>query len=336
MRALAMILVLLAVVGAQEDPKPATPKKEPAGDGKYENKDLGVTFSGIYGWAMERPAGSGAWTMLVRYSDADYDADATLFVRDNPYANLSEFKSALAAEFKEDGGEAAVDKPVYKEIAIKEAEMKRGNELPGFDVEGVEVSVNEEGKKRERAIFVRTYFGANRLFRVHCTVRRRRLKNVQDLFTRAASSLSVTASAEKVAHGVPFVSARGAWSSAIPDGFVPELPPDGRNYDMQFVGDRGKVRIYVYAYGYQGTIDDQIADLVDFYGESMKVTKEQFKRGGADAFDAVITKGDRVTLVAGMVKGKRAYRVHTAGPKDAEKNLAEIHARFVEGFRLGR
>ena len=99
---------------------------------------------------------------------------------------------------------------------------------------------------------------------------------------------------------------------------------------------RNTIRIYVYAYGYQGTIDDQVADLLDFYGESLKVTKEQFKRSGADAFDAVITKGDRVTLVAGVVKGKRAYRVHTAGPKEAEQDLAGIHARFLEGFRLGR
>jgi len=331
MRSIAMLLVLLAPLAAQENP----PKKSAGGEGKYENKDLGVSFSGIYGWTVERAEGSGAWTKLVRYSDADYDADATLYVRDNPYGNIAELKAALEQEFKE-GGEAAAGKSAYKEVTIKPAEMPRGNELPGFDVEGVAVSVNEEGKKRERAVFVRTYFGANRLFRVHCTVRRRRLRNVEDLFTRAAASLTVSAAGEKVATGVPFLSSRGGWGCVIPDGFVPDLPPSTRNYDMQFIGHRGKVRIYVYAYGYQGTIDDQVADLLDFYGEDMKIVKENFKRHGGPAFDATITQGDRTTHVAALVRGARAYRVHTAGPKDRASDVEAIHKRFLEGFRLGR
>jgi len=335
MRVLAMLLVLLASSHAQEEPNKEPSKKKAPADSKYENKDLGIAFSGIYGWEVERAAGSGAWTMLVRYFDNDYDADATLLVRDNPYGTTGELKDALAAEFKE-GGEAEPGKVVYKEITIKPGDMKRGNKLPGFDVEGYEVRVTEEGKKRERAIFVRTYFGANRLFRVHCTVRRRRLKNVQDLFTRAAASLAVTAAAERVATGVPFVSSRGGWTCAIPEGFVADLPPSNRNYDMQFVGDHGKQRIYVYAYGYQGTAVDQVADLVDFYGDDLKVTREDFKRFGGDAFDATLNKDDRVTLISGVVRGQRAYRVHTSGPKGSEKELAELHGRFLDGFRLGR
>lgn len=335
MRVLAMLLVLFASVGAQEEPNKEPSKKKAAGDGKYENKELGVAFSGIYGWEVERPAGSGAWTMLVRYFDTDYDADAMLLVRDNPYKTTGELKDALQAEFKE-GGEAAPGQVVYKEVVLKPAEMKRGNKLPGFDVEGYEVRVTEEGKKRERAIFVRTYFGANRLFRVQCSVRRRRLKNVQDLFTRAAASVSVTATAERVATGVPFISSRGGWTCRIPEGFVPDLPPANRSYDMQFVGDHGKLRVYVYAYGYDGTAADQIADLVDFYGDDLKVTRENFKRFGGDAFDATLEKDGRTTMISGVVRGRRAYRVHTAGPKGSEKELAELHGRFLEGLRLGR
>lgn len=334
MRVIAMLLVLLAPVVAQEDSK-SKPAKKKAETGKYENKDLGLKFSGIYGWDVQRAAGSGAWTQLVRYYDADYDAEAILLVRDNPYSSSAKLKESLAIEFKE-GGEAAVGKVVYKGTTIAEADMKRGNKLPGFDVEGIEVRVTEEGKKRERAIVVRTYFGANRLFRVYCTVRRRRLKSVRDLFTRAASSLAVTAPAEKVIRGVPFRSSRGGWNCSIPEGFIADLPPAGRNYEMQFVGPRGKVRIYVYAYGYQGTIEDQLADLTDFYGDTMKITKEEFKRAGGDAFDAVVTKGDRVTMVSAIVRRNRAYRVHTAGPKGTEADLTAVHERFVKGFRLGR
>ncbi|MHC4938375.1 MAG: hypothetical protein ACYTHK_05350 [Planctomycetota bacterium] len=329
MRVIAMLLVLLAPAVAQED------VNKKAETGKYENKELGLKFSGIYGWDREAASGSGAWTKLVRYSDEDYDAEAILLVRNNPYGTSAELKDALAAEFKE-GGEPAPGKPVYKSIKITEADMKRGNKLPGFDVEGIEVRVTEEGKKRERAIVVRTYFGKNRLFRVHCTVRRRRLKNVRDLFVRAAASLSVEAGSEKVARGIPFRSSRSGWNCAIPEGFVADLPPAGRNYEMQFIGQRGKVRIYIYAYGYQGTIEDQLADLTDYYGDTMKITKEEFKRYGGEAFDATITKGDRMTMVAAIVKGKRVYRVHTAGPKASEADLAAIHERFLKGFRLGR
>ena len=47
--------------------------------------------------------------------------------------------------------------------------------------------IAEEGKKRERGLVVYTYMGQNRLFRIHCTVRRSRIKKVRDLFTRAAA-----------------------------------------------------------------------------------------------------------------------------------------------------
>ncbi|MEM8885620.1 MAG: hypothetical protein AAGD14_16260 [Planctomycetota bacterium] len=319
-----MLLALAMPLAAQEPAK-----------GKYENKDLGLSFAGIYGWKVEAASGSGAWTKLARYFDEDYDAEAILFVRNNPYENSAQLREALAAEFKE-GGEVTAGKNVYKAIAIKPFDMARGNKLPGFEVEGVAVGVTEEGKKRERAIVVATFMGKNRLYRVHCSVRRNRLKNVRDLFTRAASSLTVKAADEKVVRGVPFKSSRGAWSCAIPEGFVPDLPPRGRNYDMQFIGRRGKVRIYVYAYPYNGTIDDQREDLIDFYGDDMKIEKEDGKRWNSDAFDAKVEKSGRLTHIAAAVRGNRAYRIHTSGPKEMAGDLAAIHLAFLKGFRPGR
>ena len=60
MRAIAMLLVLLAPVVAQED------NKKKAGTGKYENKDLGLKFSGIYGWDVQRAAGSALGSKLTK------------------------------------------------------------------------------------------------------------------------------------------------------------------------------------------------------------------------------------------------------------------------------
>jgi len=324
-------------VVAQDD---STPKKgAPAAAGKYNNPDLGVAFAGVYGWDMQRAEGSGAWTQLVRYYDEDFDAEVILFVRSNPYKTTAELKTALQDEFKE-GGEVAAGKSVYKGVAVREADMRGGNELPGLEVEGTVSTLNEEGKVRERAFVVRTYFGVNRLFRVACNVRKRRLKNVRDLFTRAASGLTVTGSDEKVVRGLPLRSSRGGYTCAVPEGFVPDVPATKRNYDMQFVGGkRGSIRIYVYAFPYDGEIEDQQEDLLDFYGDAMKVTQEAAdgkKLLGGPGLAATITKGGRVTMVAAAVVGRRCYRIHTAGPQKQQAATAAVHAKFMDGFRTGR
>ena len=338
MRRLIVLLLFLALpVAAQGNSDSG--KGAPAAAGKYSNPDLGIAFSGVYGWEMQKASGSGAWTQLVRYFDEDFDAEVILYVRNNPYKTTSDLKAALVEEFKE-GGEVAAGKSVYKGIAIREADMKGGNELPGLEVEGIVSSLNEEGKVRERAIVVRTYFGTNRLFRVHCTVRKRRLKNVRDLFTRAASGLVVTGSDEKVLRGLPFHSSRGRYGCAIPEGFMPDLPAAKRNYDMQFVGGkRGSIRIYVYAFSYDGTIEDQQEDLIDYYGDSMKITQDAAdgkKALGGPGMTATITKDKRVTLLSAAVVGRRVYRIHTAGPLKQQAELAAIHDKFVQGFNAGR
>jgi len=347
MRRLLLLLLCFLVPAAAQDgsddqepvKKGAGKKGAPAAAGKYNNPDLGVAFSGVYGWEVERAEGSGAWTKLVRYFDEDFDAEVILYVRANPYKTTADLKAALTEEFKQ-GGEVAAGKSVYKDVAIREADMKDGNELPGIEVEGTVSSLNEDGKVRERAFVVRTYFGVNRLYRVYCTVRKRRLKNVRDLFTRAASGLTVTASDEKVVRGLPFISSRGLYSCAVPEGFVPDLPPANRNYDMQFVGGkRGSIRIYVYAFPYDGSIEDQQEDLIDYYGDSMKVTQDASggkKMLGGTGLTATINKDKRTTLVTAAVVGRRMYRIHTAGPDDQQAELAAIHQKFVDAFHSGQ
>lgn len=338
MRRLIVLLLFLTLPVAAQG-KSAAKKGAPAAAGKYSNPDLGVDFSGVYGWEMQKAEGSGAWTQLVRYFDEDFDAEVILYVRNNPYKTTSDLKVALTEEFKE-GGEVAVGKSVYKGIAIREADMRGGNELPGLEVEGTVSSLNEEGKVRERAVVVRTFFGTNRLFRVHCTVRKRRLKNVRDLFTRAAAGLVVSGSDEKVLRGLPFHSGRGRYMCSVPEGFMPDLPVAKRNYDMQFVGGkRGSIRIYVYAFSYDGTIEDQQEDLIDYYGDSMKVTQESAdgkKFLGGPGMTATITKDKRITMMTAAVVGRRIYRIHTSGPAKGQAELAVVHQKFAQGFKAGR
>lgn len=334
-RSVALLLVLALPLLAQDSKKkPGAPAGAPTGSTKYENADLGVQFTGIYGWEAQSASGSGAWTKLVRYFDSDYDAEAILYVRDNPYETSGDLKEALAKEFKE-GGEVSADRVVYKDIVIRESNMRRGNALPGFEVEGVAVGITKEGKKRERGVVVYTYLGKNRLFRVHCTVRRSRLKKVRDLFTRAAAGLAVTAAAEKVVRGQPIRSARGAWSASIPEGFMPVVPAVGRNYDMRFVDRRGKLNVYVYAFLYQGSIDDQLQDLIDYYGDELKITKEETKRYGAPAFDATVTRKGRLTHMAAFLHRGRVYRVQTSGDAKIAADIAAMHEKFLKTFQPG-
>ena len=63
----------------------------------------------------------------------------------------------------------------------------------------------------------------------------------------------------------------------VPEGFMAELPGRKRSFDMQFISHDSKVRIYVYSFSYDGTIEDQTEDLLEFYGDEMTVTKEEAK-----------------------------------------------------------
>ena len=341
-RVFLLLTFLLAPALAQGDggkepskPNPNAKMGAKPKTGKYTNPDLGIKFAGVYGWEKQRAEGSGAWTRLVRYYDEDYDAEAILYVRDNPYQTSSELKAALTREFKE-GGEPAVDASVYKNISINDADMKGSLKLPGFEVDGIAVRLTEAGKKRERAIVVRTYFGKARLYRVFCTVRRTRLKNVRDLFARAAAGVSVSDVGERVTRGSPFRSSRGSYTCSIPEGFVPDLPGRRKNFDMQFVSRNSKVRIYVYSFVYDGNIQDQADELLDFYGDAMKVTKEEAKILGGEAMQAAIQKDDRTTLVTAVHKRNRIYRIHVSGPQTMAKELAALQTEFIKGFRTAR
>jgi hypothetical protein len=337
--ALGALLVICALAQGQEQPKP-TPAPAPAAkpaeavSTTYENPELGLTFAGVYGWAPKIGSASGAWNELARYdSDAQNDSFVLLLVRDNPYGTLSELRTALGTEFKETP-EPAAGRPAYKEIVFRDAEMKRGINLPGIEVEGVAVELAEDGKKRERALVVRTYFGQNRLFRVYCSARRARVKRVRDLFDRAVSGLTIDAVDEKTMRGIPFRSVQGSYACTVPEGFGIVRPPDASLADSRFEA-RGIV-VSVISAPYDGALADQVQEMADYYRDALKVSEEPAQLAGSEAFTATVTKPDGVTLIAGTVKDRRVYRIHTAAPARRAEDAKKVHDDFVKSFRIGR
>jgi hypothetical protein len=338
--ALGALLALVALARGQEPPKP-TPAPAPS-EGKptasattnYENAELGLVFSGVYGWPSRIASASGAWTELARYdSDAQNDAFVLLLVRDNPYGSISEMRTALGQEFKE-SAEPSAGKPAHKEIAFRDVEMKRGINLPGVEVEVVAVELAEDGKRRERSLVVRTYYGQNRLFRVYCSARRARVKKVRDLFERAVSGLSISAVEEKAVRGVAFRSVQGSYSCTVPDGFGIVRPPDASLADARFESRQGIV-ISVISSPYDSALSDQIQELVDYYRDALKV-EEGVQVFGGDGFTGSVTKADSVALIAGTVRDRRVYRVHTVSPPKAAEEAKRVHEQFLKGFRVGR
>lgn len=340
--ALGALLALAALAPGQEPPKPtpapapAQPDAKPAAPATsaYENPELGLSFTGVYGWPSRIASASGAWTELARYdSDAQNDSFVTLLVRDNPYGSVAELRTALGQEFKE-SAEPAAGKPAFKEIVFRDVEMKRGINLSGVEVEAVAVELAEDGKKRERSLLVRTYYGQNRLFRVYCSARRARVKKVRDLFERAVSGLSISAVDEKAARGIAFRSIQGSYSCIVPDGFGVVRPPDAALADARFESRQGIV-ISVISSPYDSALSDQIQELVDYYRDALKV-EEGIQVLGGDGFTGMVTKADSVTLIAGTVRDRRVYRVHTVSPPKVAEEAKRVHEQFLKGFRAGR
>jgi hypothetical protein len=316
---LAAVLVLTTAVLAQ-------------GSGKYTNDELGVKFAGVYGWDTKFAGGSGAWTELAVYSEAALDARVVLQVRNNIYKTIDELRAALKKEFAT-GGEPQADKAVFKDIAFTDAQMKKGLKLKGIDASGNRVMVTEEGKKREHFVVVRTYFGKNRLFRIHCSAKRSRAKRVKDRFDLAMSSLEVSGVAEQAVSGTPVKSERGNYTCMVPTGFSVLLPARGSS-DLRFVG-RG-IRVSVISYRKDGELIDHRDSLLDYYGDDIKLDDNDIKILGTDGFRGVLTRGGSTTLIVGVVKGGRFIRVHTNASKANLEEAKRVHEVFLKTMKLGR
>jgi len=299
------------------------------GSGKYTNGELGVVFSGVYGWKRDIAHGSGAWTWLARYSDTQLDSEVGLYVRDNPYETFNELRRALEAEFK--AGET------LKDVSFSDVTMKKGTKLPGIETEAIRVVLTKEGKKRERKVVCRTYFGQNRLFRVYCNARRSRAKRVRDLFDRAMASLVVNATDERTVVGTEFRSLRGKYSLLIPEGFAAVLPASSKGpTDFQFEDRALGLSVSLVSYSYDGILADMMEEMVDYYGDDLKMDQEDVNVMGGEGFLATLTKGTRITLIVGTVLNDRVYRIHTKATPDKLEDAQRAQAAFLKGFKAKR
>ena len=307
--------------------------QEPSG--KYDNSELGVTFSGVYGWESEFQQGSGAWNDLATYREAALDAKVVLQVRNNIYKTTDELRAALKREFVS-GGEPAAGKVTYKEITFRDIKMKRGLKLPGIEAEGYSVRVTDEGKKREHFIMVRTYFGKNRLFRVQCSARRSRAKRVRDRFDIAMASLICAGAAEQVVEGTPFRSVGGRYTCVVPAGFTVVFPKRTSRTDARFQNKRTGVVVTIYSYTYNGELIDHRDVMTDYYKDDLVLEEDDVKVFGTSGFRGILTQPKKITLIVGIVKNGRAYRVHTSASKTKLEDAKRTHARFLNTIRIGR
>lgn len=308
---------------------PARPQGD-AASGKYANKELGVTFAGVYGWQAKFAAGSGAWTELARYdSDPALDARVVLQVRNNLYETMEQLRKVLKAEFTS-SAEPTADKPAYKEMVFRDVAMKRGLKLKGIEVEGIEVHVTDEGKKRETFVMIRTYMGKNRLFRVDCSAKRSRRKRVKDRFDIAMASLVVDAETEKTTEGTSFASSRGLYRCVIPPGYKISLPARG-SIDIAFYA--GPVRVTVYSYRRAGELIDHRDQLTDFYGDDVKLEADDIRVWGTQGFRGIVKRKGKVTYLTATVRKGRYYRLHTTAPEANAEDAKRAHAIFEKAFR---
>jgi len=179
---------------------------------------------------------------------------------------------------------------------------------------------------------VRTYFGKNRLFRVACSARRSRKKQVKDRFELALASLVVTGAAEAALEGVAYVSQRGNYRCSVPLGFRFTLP--GRSSsEIRF--SRGGITVAMFAYRNEGDVVDHRDQLLEFYGDDLELDDEDSKVLGAPGFRGMIRRKGKVTQISATVWKKRFYRIHTTGPLDKLKDVKRIHAELEKGYKLG-
>jgi len=328
------LLCLSLALAAQAQEKPTPPPDKASSSTGYSSPELGLEFPGVYGWASHVAAGSAAWTELARWnSDESLDSFVSVLVRDNPYETTDELRAALAQEFAASDAEPTAERPVYKEVTITAEDMKKGIGLPGFQVDAIRLEINEEGKKRERQIATRSWFGKNRLFRVYCEARRARAKRVKDIFDRALNGLVVNAVAETMSRGTWLRSAGGLYTCLVPEGFlVVTYGGTGGPTDARLESAKRGISVSLVSYPFEGILADHRESVEDYYRDSIKIDKDETSVMGSKGFLATITKGDSVTYVAGIVANGRAYRVHTAAAAKNAEDAKRVHEEILKSW----
>ncbi len=293
----------------------------------YVNDTLGVRFPGVFGWEVEKFGETGAWTTLARYEEPAFQAVVELQATPNTYPSMDEFRKLVKAEFPE---------PKYTVTAEKEIQLKNDAKLNGIRIEAKRQIVDEKGKKRDYRLLVCTYYGKNRVFRVRCQAPQIRWKRVQDRFESALNGLRITSGKEKVQGGTPFYSERGRYRCMAPDGYTAVLPSKKSSTDIRFQHRNRDGMIVIYAYGFGGTREDHLDQLIDYYGDEFIIDSEDTTVLGGKGFVGRLEtkKGNWRVMATGNRKG-RVYRVHQKMKAGAEEDEKRILDKFVKSFKIG-
>ena len=301
----------------------------------FDSKDLGIRFAGPFGWQVEVADESGAWTTLATYQKSQYDAQVLLQVRNNVVGSYEAFRKAVAEEFKESAADAksAPGKTLLKNVEVKDIRMKKGAKLPGLDVSATVTRIDQEGKKREHRLFVQTYYGKHRLFRVRASVRRVRYKKVKNDLEHI--SLRVGEGTEQVTLGTPLYSWSGRYSCSVPDGYTVTLPRKKATNDVSFTKKGSGVTLYIYSYNFDGDFQDHVDMMLDYYEDEIQLQEGETKVLGEPGFIGTITRGKKPIYVIGTVKRGRAIRFHAAYEKDKEAEAKKLVDKLLKTFKAG-
>ncbi len=327
---LALPFLLLAALLRAEDPAPAA-------NHVYVNGELGVRFVGIFGWTYQMAAGGGSWNLLAKYEQEAYEGTVLLLTRSNTYESFEAMRTGLREEFPvaADGKDPAAGASIFKEVSLRDVAMRGGIQLPGIELDAVSLQVSKEGKKREHRLLVRTYYGKNRLYRIACSVQRARHAKVKDLFERAVDSLEVQAEAEATTAGTPFQSWRGNYSCQVPDGFTVNVPGDRAPNDVWFENRRAGIIASVVSYPFRGDSREHVDSLVAYYKDALKIESEEAQVLGGTGVAGIVTKGDKKTRIAGVVRNGKVYRVHVEYPAAAETEGTRVMEALVKSMKIG-
>ncbi|MGQ0613974.1 MAG: hypothetical protein ACT4PV_09585 [Planctomycetaceae bacterium] len=325
-----LFVALLAAALRAEDPAPA-------GSHVYVNRELGVRFVGIFGWTYEMAAGGGSWNLLAKYEQEAYEGSVLLLTRSNTYESFEAMRTGLREEFPlaADGKDPAAGASIFKEVSFKEVAMRGGIKLPGIEVDAVSLQVSKEGKRREHRLQVRTYYGKNRLYRIACSVQRARHAKVKDLFERAVDSLELQAEAEATTAGTSFKSWRGDYVCQVPDGFSVNVPGDRAPNDVWFENRRAGIIASVVSYPFRGDSREHVDSVVAYYKDALKIESETAEVLGGTGLLGVVTKGDKKTRIAGIVRDGKVYRVHVEYPSAAEAEGVRVMEALLKSMKLG-
>jgi hypothetical protein len=320
----ALFLCLLGAAASAQDPPNI-----------YTNRELKLRFSGVFGWQVQKADAGGAWSLLARYDQPAYDATVLLQTRPNVFASFEAFQNALREEFPvaPEGAEPQPDKPVLRQVTYRDVEMRGGVKLPGVQVEATALQITTEGKRREQSIQVCTFFGKNRLFRVHCSVQRARHAKVKDLFDRAIESLEVAEQGEAAQRGMPFRSWDGGYACLVPDGFQANVG-GSRALDAWFENKRLGVVVSVVSYRTDGDLRAHLDKVAEYYGDALSIEKEETALFGTGAFLATAEREGKLLRMVGTVWRGRAIRVLAEGKKENAAEVTRVFDSFLKDFKL--